>query len=251
MNRVITSIEPVGVLEFSSSDSERKTLYFEGKLIHFRGHYEQTCNYAVVRCQFFSPYVLSVYVALQEKGLPFTLKTVDLNSGEHLQPSWQGYALTRRVPVLEIDGFELSESSAITEFLKRASRRHSGSVSIRTMQKRARARRVQAWIRSDLMPIREERSTDVVFAGVKKGPLSEAGKASAEKLFATAGSLLSHGKQNLFGEWCIADCDLALMLNRLVLNGDEVPEALAEYATFQWQRASVQRFIALSAKRSC
>lgn len=89
---------------------------------------------------FFSPYVLSVYVALQEKGLPFTLKTVDLNSGEHLQPSWQGYALTRRVPVLEIDGFELSESSAITEFWKRASRRHSGSVSIRTMCKNARGR---------------------------------------------------------------------------------------------------------------
>ncbi|MEG1787389.1 MAG: glutathione S-transferase, partial [Citrobacter sp.] len=81
--------------------------------------------------------------------------------------------------------------------------------------------------------------------------LSEAGKVSAEKLFATASHLLSHGKQNLLGEWCIADCDLALMLNRLVLNGDEVPEALAEYAAIQWQRASVQRFIALSAKRSC
>ncbi|STT47358.1 glutathione S-transferase [Klebsiella pneumoniae] len=27
---------------------------------------------------FFSPYVMSVYVALQEKSLPFTLKTVDL-----------------------------------------------------------------------------------------------------------------------------------------------------------------------------
>lgn len=252
MNRVITSIEPVGVREFSSSDSERKTLYFEGKPIHFRGHYEQICNYAVVRCQFFSPYVLSVYVALQEKGLPFTLKTVDLNSGEHLQPSWQGYVLTRRVPVLEIDGFELSESSAITEFWKRALHHRSGSVSTHTIcKKRARAREVQAWIRSDLMPIREERSTDVVFAGVKKGPLSEAGKVSAEKLFATASHLLSHGKQNLFGEWCIADCDLALMLNRLVLNGDEVPEALAEYAAFQWQRASVQRFIALSAKRTC
>ena len=34
---------------------------------------------------FFSPYVMSVYVALQEKSLPFTLKTVDLNRGEHLQ----------------------------------------------------------------------------------------------------------------------------------------------------------------------
>lgn len=83
-----------------------------------------------------------------------------------------------------------------------------------------------------------------------KGPLSEAGKESAAKLVATASGLLAHGKPNLFGEWCIADTDLALMLNRLVLNGDEIPEALAEYAAFQWQRASVQRFIALSAKRS-
>jgi len=59
--------------------------------------------------------------------------------------------------------------------------------------------------------------------------------------------LLALGQPNLFGEWCIADTDLALMINRLVLHGDEVPERLVDYATFQWQRASVQRFIALSA----
>ncbi|WP_410734706.1 glutathione transferase [Citrobacter koseri] len=200
---------------------------------------------------FFSPYVLSVYVALQEKGLPFTLKTVDLSSGEHLQPSWQGYALTRRVPVLEIDGFELSESSAITEYLEdRFAPPQWERIYPHDLQKRARARQIQAWLRSDLMPIREERSTDVVFAAARKGPLSEAGKESAAKLVVTASGLLAHGKPNLFGEWCIADTDLALMLNRLVLNGDEIPEALAEYAAFQWQRASVQRFIALSAKRS-
>ncbi|ASE83816.1 TPA: glutathione transferase [Citrobacter koseri] len=200
---------------------------------------------------FFSPYVLSVYVALQEKGLPFSLKTVDLSSGEHLQPSWQGYALTRRVPVLEIDGFELSESSAITEYLEdRFAPPQWERIYPHDLQKRARARQIQAWLRSDLMPIREERSTDVVFAAARKGPLSEAGKESAAKLVATASGLLAHGKPNLFGEWCIADTDLALMLNRLVLNGDEIPEALAEYAAFQWQRASVQRFIALSAKRS-
>lgn len=39
------------------------------------------------------------------------------------------------------------------------------------------------------------------------------------------------------------------MLNRLVLNGDEVPAALVDYATFQWQRASVQRYVALSQTR--
>ncbi|WP_417643537.1 glutathione transferase [Enterobacter kobei] len=200
---------------------------------------------------YFSPYVMSVYVALHEKGLPFTLKTVDLAGGENNRPGWQGYTLTRRVPVLEIDGFELSESSAITEYLdEKFAPPEWERIYPHDMQKRARARQIQAWLRSDLMPIREERSTDVVFAGVKKAPLSAAGLASAQKLFDTAGLLLAHGKPNLFGEWCIADADLALMLNRLVLNGDAVPESLVEYATFQWQRSSVQRYVALSAQRS-
>ncbi|HHG8785771.1 TPA: glutathione transferase [Citrobacter sedlakii] len=200
---------------------------------------------------FFSPYVLSAYVALQEKGLPFTLKTVDLDRGEHLAPGWQGYAQTRRVPLLEIDGFELSESSAIAEYLEdRFAPPTWERIYPLDLEKRARARQIQAWLRSDLMPVREERPMDVVFGGVKKGPLSDAGKASVEKLFATASHLLADGTPNLFGEWCLADTDLALMINRLALNGDDVPTPLAEYAAFQWQRASVQRYIALSAKRT-
>lgn len=199
---------------------------------------------------FFSPYVMSVYVALQEKGLPFSLKTVNLGLGEHLQPGWRGYSATRRVPLLEVDGFELSESSAITEYLdERFAPPEWERLYPHDLHKRAHARQVQAWLRSDLMPIREERSTAVVFGGEKKAPLSEAGHKSAAKLFDTASALLSHGKPNLFGEWCIADSDLALMLNRLVMNGDVVPESLMDYATFQWQRSSVQRYAALCAKR--
>ncbi|PKA32654.1 glutathione S-transferase [Cedecea lapagei] len=200
---------------------------------------------------FFSPYVMSVYVALAEKGLTFNLKTVDLDRGDHLKPQWQGYALTRRVPVLEIDGFELSESSAIDEYLEdRFAPPEWERIYPHDLQKRARARQIQAWLRSDLVPIREQRATDVIFGGAKMPALNEAGEASASKLFETATKLLEHGNPNLFGEWCIADADLALMLNRLVLNGDAVPQALADYASFQWQRASVQRFVALSAKRS-
>lgn len=52
------------------------------------------------------------------KGLSFHIKTIDLDSGEHLQPTWQGYGQTRRVPLLQIDDFELSESSAIAEYLE-------------------------------------------------------------------------------------------------------------------------------------
>lgn len=199
---------------------------------------------------YFSPYVMSVYVALHEKALPFTLKTVDLSGGENLCPGWEGYTLTRRVPVLAVDDFELSESSAIAEYLEETFAPPEWErIYPHDRQNRARARQIQAWLRSDLMPIREERSTDVVFAGAKKAPLSSAGQASAAKLFDTANLLLAHGKPNLFGEWCIADTDLALMLNRLVLNGDDVPERLAEYAAFQWQRSSVQRFVALSGAR--
>ncbi len=47
---------------------------------------------------FFSPYVLSACVALQEKGRSFHITSIDLDSGEHLQPAWQGYGQTRRVP---------------------------------------------------------------------------------------------------------------------------------------------------------
>ncbi|MEX7648138.1 glutathione transferase, partial [Klebsiella pneumoniae] len=163
---------------------------------------------------------------------------------------WTGYAATRRVPLLEVDDFALSESSAITEYLdERFAPPEWERIYPHDLQKRARARQIQAWLRSDLMPIREERSTAVVFDGAKMPDLSEAGRQSAEKLFATATMLLAHGGQNLFGEWSIADADLALMLNRLVLNGDKVPEALADYASFQWQRASIQRYVALSAKR--
>ena len=187
--------------------------------------------------RFFSPYVMSVYVALQEKSLPFALKTIDLDSGENQQPGWKEFAL--------------SESSAISEYLdERFAPPEWERLYPHDLQKRARARQVQAWLRSDLMPIREERSTDVVFAGQKKPELSAAGRKSADKLFETASELLAHGGNNLFGEWSIADTDLALMINRLVLNGDAVPEPLADYATFQWQRASVQRFVALSAKRA-
>jgi len=198
--------------------------------------------------RYFSPYVFSVYVALKEKGLAFTLQTIDLDNGQNLTPGWEGYDLTRRVPVLEIDGFRLSESSAIDEYLEEA---FAPPVWARLyphdIKKRAQARQIQAWLRSDLMAIREERPTTVVFGGEKRAPLTKSGLIAAEKLITTALNALPEGQANLFGEWSIADSDLAVMLNRLILNGDPVPERLKEYAAFQWQRASVARWLALSA----
>lgn len=87
---------------------------------------------------------MSVYVALQEKSLPFSLKTVDLNRGEHLQAGWTGYTATRRVPLLEVDDFALSESSAITEYLdERFAPPEWERIYPHDLQNRARARQIQ------------------------------------------------------------------------------------------------------------
>jgi len=93
------------------------------------------------------------------------------------------------------------------------------------------------------MPIRQERSTEVVFCWPTTTPLSAAAEESVEKLFAVAEALLPVGAENLFGRWSIADVDLALMLNRLALNGDPIPERLAQYARHQWARPSVQLWV--------
>ena len=43
----------------------------------------------------------------------------------------------------------------------------------------------------------------------------------------------------------IADVDLAVMLNRLILNGDAMPAQLVAYAQRQWQRPSVREWVEL------
>jgi glutathione S-transferase len=108
----------------------------------------------------------------------------------------------------------------------------------------ARARQVQAWLRSDLLPIRQERSTVTIFYRQPAStPLSPPAQLAAAKLCAGATKLLSHGGKNLFDQWSLADVDLALMLNRLIVSGDDVPPSLLRYARTQWERPSVQLWV--------
>lgn len=194
-----------------------------------------------VDTQFASPYAMSVFVALSEKGLSFDLTTVNLAANENQEEGYASKSLTRRVPTLQHGNFFLSESSAITEYVDES----FAGVALypKDPRQKARARQVQAWLRSDLMPIRQERSTAVVFYGVKAPPLSAEAREAAEKLFEIAERLLHPNEEYLFGQWSIADVDLALMLNRLAIHGDTLPERLAAYASDQWQRPTVQRWV--------
>lgn len=190
-----------------------------------------------------SPYAMSVFVALREKGLAFDLATLDLDAAQNRAADFARLSLTQRVPTLLEGDFALSESSAITEYLEQAY--PETPIYPADPKQRARARQVQAWLRSDLLPIRQERSTLVVFCGQTMPALSPEAKAAADKLISAAQALLAGNPAYLFGEWSIADVDLAVMLNRLILNGDSVPAELVGYAQRQWQRPSVQEWVNL------
>ena len=197
-----------------------------------------------VDAQFISPYAMSAFVALREKGLPFELAPTDLAKGAQHASAFAAASLTSRVPMLVHDGFALSESSAIAEYVDEVF--PGAPLYPRDPKLRARARQVQAWLRTDLMPIRQERSTEVVFFRPVSEGLSGDGQKAAEKLFFIAERLLPAGASDLFGAWCIADLDLALMLNRLVKNGDPVPLRLKNYADHQWRRPSAQAWLDLA-----
>ncbi len=193
-----------------------------------------------VDSQFASPYAMSVFVSLLEKKLTFEIEPVDLAANANQEAAFAATSITQRVPTLVHDGFALSESSAISEYIDETF--PGARLYPADPRCRARARQVQAWLRSDLVPIRDERPTIVVFYGAKMPPLSAAARGSAEKLFSAANALLDDRSDNLFGDWCIADVDLAMMLNRLIVHGDPVPDNLVAYATRHWQRQSVQQW---------
>jgi glutathione S-transferase len=191
-----------------------------------------------------SPYALSSYVALKEKGLPFDVQEVGLDRRDHHEPAYQQASITGRVPSLRHGDFWLSESSAIAEYLAETFPfpKHP-RIFPEDLRQRGRCRQIMAWVRSDLMPIREERPTTTLFYERANTPLSPEGERAAERLLRAAALLIPDGRTTLFDTWCIADADFGLMLQRLNLNGHPLPPKVKAYAEAQWQRPSVRSFI--------
>jgi glutathione S-transferase len=198
-----------------------------------------------VDAQFLSPYALSAYVALEEKGLDFEVRQIDLEQGDQRAAPFLHRSPIGKVPVLAHLDFYLSESSAIAEYLEQAFPPPDyAALYPADPRPRAQARQVQAWLRSDLQALRRERPTEVIFEGARPAPLSDAGHCDAARLIRVAGSMLSDGQDHLFGAWSLADLDLALMLNRLAIPGDELPAPLRDYARAQWNHPGVRHWLA-------
>jgi glutathione S-transferase len=171
--------------------------------------------------------VFTVFVALSEKPLPFIAHPLHLDRGEQRTPEYRRKSLTSRVPSIEHDGFTLSESLAIVEYLEEQFRPPVHRALLPAgLHERSRARQLLGWLRSDLLALRDERPTTTMFGARANAALSDRARAAADKLIG------------------VADADLAFMLHRLILNGDAVPERIVRYAVRQWQRPSIQAFVA-------
>jgi len=194
-----------------------------------------------VDSQFASAWAMSAFVALEEKGLPFEVETLTLENREHRQGDYAKASLSMRVPMLQHGRFCLSESSAIAEYLDDCF--DGPNVFPEDPQDRARARQIQAWLRSDFAALRSERDTTVLFRGPVVTELSLVARREAEMIFGVVEQLLDSGRSNLFGQWSIADTDLSAVINRLALNGDPVPETVETYARKHWNRPSVQAWV--------
>ena len=184
---------------------------------------------------------MSAFVALHEKGATFDIVTVDLAAEQNREAGYASLSLTRRVPTLMHGEFSLSESSAITEYIDEVL--PGPALYPSSPRDKARARQLQAWLRSDLMPIRAERSTEVVFCAPVEAALSPEARQAADTLFSVADSLIGASGDDIFGAWSIVDLDLAVMLSRLVCNADPVPDKLAAWTRRQWTRPSARRWI--------
>jgi glutathione S-transferase len=184
-------------------------------------------------------------VALEELRVPYSLDPIHRPIAKDVADRLRDHALLPKVPCLVDGDFWLTESSAISEYLAEAYPPPSHPRLLPAdRQQRARARQVMSWLRTSLMGLREVRPTSSVFLRPVTGPLSDNAKKNVEELIGVTTKLLPSDRNTLFDDWSIADADLALMLMRLVANGDAVPEQISEYALTQWQRPSIRKYLA-------
>jgi len=196
-----------------------------------------------------SPFVASVFVTLQEKGLPFRTQPILLADGAQREVQFAQPSITARVPAVKVDDFWLTESLAIVEYLEDVFGAPTyPRVLPADLRERARARQVMGFVRSDVREIPQERSTATFFYADRRAslkPLSEPGRIAMARLLVIAERFVSSERTTVCSEWSIADLDLTLMLQRIALNGERLTDKLERYVHANWSRPSVQAFINL------
>jgi glutathione S-transferase len=191
-----------------------------------------------------SPWVFHALVALEEKQLPYRVEVVSLPMPGEVQRELQRRALLAKVPILVHGELWITESLAISEYLAETFPfPDHPRLFPADLGDRARARQIMSFLRTSLFTLRETRPTSSVFGRPNPRPMSDRAREEAAELERLALALLPDDRPAMFGDWCIADTDLALALMRLIANQDPLDRRLVSYALAQFDRKSVHRFV--------
>lgn len=192
-----------------------------------------------------SPEVFHVMVALDELKLRYTLEPLRFPILDETRQRIEAGAYLGKTPCLVHGSFWLTESSAISEYLAETFAPPAyPRIMPASIEERARARQVMSWLRTSMMALREDRPTSSVFMRPITTPLGDKARADAAELERVALAMIPEGRTTVCSEFSMADVDLALMLTRLIANGDPMPQRLVDYAMAQWGRQSVRKYLA-------
>lgn len=89
-----------------------------------------------------SPFSWKVWLALEHKALSYDLEVLSADAGDLRKPAFLSLNARGKVPVIVDDGFVLSESTAIVEYLEERYRASGPSLWPTDEQARATARRI-------------------------------------------------------------------------------------------------------------
>ena len=182
------------------------------------------------------------YIALEEKGQPYSTARALLRDGQGFPSSMHDRTPIARVPALAHGDFWLTESLAIAEYIEDVLPPPAYTrLFPEDPQRRARVRQVMTWSRIELRALRADRQWfTVVYPNYPVEPLSPQGERDATELLGVIDRLAKAGE---FETWNIGHADLALTLLRVVRTNVVLSPAAQRLLDDNLARPSVKSYI--------
>lgn len=145
-----------------------------------------------------------VHWALREMGIPYDTKAVDFAKGEHKAPPFLAINPMGQVPVIDVDGFVLPESVAITQYL---AMKFAPAMLGATPEAQAQALRWSIWCMINLNPSFGTLAS-VKWTGKELAPETKEEKMSTLAKYLPILDAQLAGKEFLLGAFGIADVNV-------------------------------------------
>ena len=181
-----------------------------------------------------SPWVLSVWIALQEKGIAFQVQELDLAAGQHRKGDYPRKTVTGKVPALTHGDVWIGESLAILEYLDEIF--PDPPIFGEDPVTRAQDRQVLSYLRSDFAELRRCMPFEGIFLGGKTPAVTQEARDQCRRLLdLVEWRLATRGKAAL----TMADYELAWMLRRPIHYKGPITAAARVYSNAIWKRPSI------------